>query len=745
MPYVGARIKRIEDPKFITGSARYVDDISLPGTLYMAILRSTVPHARLLRVDYSDALKIPGVVGVITGLNISVENRPRNFPMARDEILYVGQPIAAVVAEDRYKAFDALDLIQVDYEPLPAVVDPEDALNDNVKAVEGRSNIGYKTTYRSGNPEDALKRSDVVIETKLEIGRVYPAPMEPRGLLAVFQEGRLTVYASTQSPHYMRKFLLDAFRSHVSDVRVIQADVGGAFGSKLFPYPEDYIVTYASILYRRPVKWVATRREDLMSTYHSRAQIHKLKAGFSKSGEWLALIDDLIIDLGAATHGYYLADTTATLITGPYRVRDVLVNVYGVMTNKTPLDQYRGAGRPEAAFVYERIMDMAADELKMDPVEIRRRNLITSLPYENPFGHKYDSGNYLHLLSIAEEYYRESRRRAEEFRRQGRRVGVGLSIYVEQNNFGPWESASVRVKSNGKVLVIIGAAPHGQGDATAIAQIVADELGIDINQVEVSWGDTELIGEGFGTYGSRTLTLAGSASLIAARKLKEKLKRLGATLMGVNYEEVIYEGGQVVHTKTRKSMSIGEITSRVTSVIGGTWAFDVEPSLEETAYFGLPGYTYPYGSHVALAEVTEEGLVRVLDYVAIDDVGLVVNPMLAEGQVIGGVIQGFGEVALEEVKYDRDGNLLTQTFGEYWIPTIEEFFRVKWIYVEEGKSNAPLPSKGIAESSMIGVLPAITRAIEDAVGRRITKIPVDPESLIITKTTANNLNRNVPG
>ncbi|WP_243680901.1 xanthine dehydrogenase family protein molybdopterin-binding subunit [Vulcanisaeta souniana] len=383
--YVGTRVKRIEDPKFITGSARYVDDIAYPGTLYMAILRSTVPHAKLLKIDYEDALKIPGVVGVITGLNIEVENRPRNFPMAKDEILYVGQPIAAVIAEDRYKAYDALDYIQVDYEPLPAVVDPEEAAKDKVKAVEDTSNIGYRWTYKAGNPEEELAKSDVVIETKLEIGRVYPAAMEPRGgLLSVYQEGRLTVYASTQAPHYMRKFLLDAFENYVSDIRVVQADTGGAFGSKMFPYPEDYIVTYASIIHRRPVKWVATRREDLLSTYHSRAQIHKIRAGFTKNGEWRALIDDLIIDLGTATHGYYLADITATLISGPYKVRDILVEVYGVRTNKTPLDQYRGAGRPEAAFVYERIMDMAADELKMDPIEIRRRNLVTELPYTNP-------------------------------------------------------------------------------------------------------------------------------------------------------------------------------------------------------------------------------------------------------------------------------------------------------------------------------------------------------------------------
>ncbi|MGC8542883.1 MAG: glyceraldehyde dehydrogenase subunit alpha, partial [Vulcanisaeta sp.] len=660
--YIGQRIKRIEDPKVLLGTAKYVDDLEFPGTLYLAILRSPVAHARLLKVDYSDALKMPGVVSVITGLNIAVENRPRNFPMAKDEILYVGHPIAAVVAEDRYKAFDALERIQFDYEPLPAVVDPEDALKDEVKAVEGMSNIGYRKTYRAGNPEDALSRSDVVIETKLEISRVYPAAMEPRGLLSVYQGGRLTVYASTQAPHFMRRFLKNAFGNLVSDIRVVQADVGGAFGSKMFPYPEDYITVYASIMLRRPVKWVNTRRDDLMSTYHSRGQIHRLRAGFTRDGEWRALIDDLVIDLGAATHGYYLADITATLISGPYKVRDILVEVYGVRTNKTPLDQYRGAGRPEAAFVYERIMDIAADELGMDPVEIRRRNLITQLPYTNPFGHHYDSGNYIKLLSFAEQYYRDFEKRAEELRKQGRRVGVGLSFYIEQNNFGPWESASVRVKSDGKVLVIIGAAPHGQGDATAIAQIVADELGIDIDQVEVSWGDTELIGEGFGTYGSRTLTLAGNAALLAARGLKERLRVLGAQLMGVNVEEVDYRDGRVVHLRSGKSMSIQEIASAVTSNVGGTWGYRAEPKLEETAYFGLKDYTYPYGSHVALVEVTEEGLVKVLDYVAIDDIGFVVNPMLAEGQVIGGVIQGFGEVVLEEVKYDESGNLLTQSF-----------------------------------------------------------------------------------
>lgn len=281
--YVGTRVKRIEDPKFITGSARYVDDIAYPGTLYMAILRSTVPHAKLLKIDYEDALKIPGVVGVITGLNIEVENRPRNFPMAKDEILYVGQPIAAVIAEDRYKAYDALDYIQVDYEPLPAVVDPEEAAKDKVKAVEDTSNIGYRWTYKAGNPEEELAKSDVVIETKLEIGRVYPAAMEPRGgLLSVYQEGRLTVYASTQAPHYMRKFLLDAFENYVSDIRVVQADTGGAFGSKMFPYPEDYIVTYASIIHRRPVKWVATRREDLLSTYTVGPRFIRLGLGLRK-------------------------------------------------------------------------------------------------------------------------------------------------------------------------------------------------------------------------------------------------------------------------------------------------------------------------------------------------------------------------------------------------------------------------------------------------------------------------------
>lgn len=728
--YVGKGIKRIEDYRILMGNGRYVDDVNMPGMLYMAVLRSPVPHAKITKVDVSDALRLNGVISAFTGLTIKVENRPRNFPMARDEALYVGHPIAAILAVDRYIAHDALELIQFDYEPLPAIVDPEKAINNDAKAIEDMSNIGYSKQYLSGDPEKALRESEVIIEEKLELARIYPGFMEPRGIVVVPQGNELTVYASTQAPHYMRKYLLSAFGSRVNDIRVIQTDVGGAFGGKMFPYPEEYMAVKASLDTGRPVKWVATRREDMMSTYHARGQIHNVRAGFTRSGEWKGIVDELIIDLGAATHGYYLADIAATLVTGPYRVRDVKVNIKGVRTNKTPLDQYRGAGRPEASFIYERIMDLAAREIGMDPIEIRRKNLVKDLPYINPLGHRYDSGNYFNLLATAEKYYREFKERAMQLRKQGEKAGVGLGFYIEQNGFGPWESISIRLKSNGKVLAIIGAAPHGQGDATAIAQIIAEELGIDMEKISVMWGDTALIGEGFGTFGSRTLTLAGNAAIIAANRLKEKIRLLGAQLMGVNEEEVIYRDGKIIHVASGKSLAIDEIADRVTTDVGGLWKLRAEPSLEAEAYFGLKDYLYPYGAHVALVRITAEGLVKVLDYVAIDDVGTVVNPLLAEGQVIGGVIQGFGEATLEEVKYDEEGNLMTQGFSEYWLPSSMESFRVKWVYMEDGKSNTPLQSKGIAEGPLIGALPALASAIENAAGRKVTRLPISPEELI---------------
>ncbi|GAA5420042.1 caffeine dehydrogenase subunit alpha [Sulfurisphaera tokodaii] len=726
---MGQRVKRKEDLKLITGSGRYIDDIEIPGNLYIAILRSSVAHAKLKKIEYSDVLKLNGVYGVITGLTIPVENRPRNFPMAKDEILYMGQPIAAVLAKDRYVAVDALDYISYDYEELPAVIDPEEAINSKVKAIEDYDNIIYKKTYSGGNAEEAYEKSDVKIEEKLVISRVYAAPMEPRGLVVDYQQDRLTVYASTQSPHYMRSFLLSAFGDKVNDIRVIQADVGGAFGSKLFPYPEDYIAVFAALTYKRPVKLVNTRRDDLFSTYHSRGQIHKVKVGASKDGKINSILDDLIIDLGAAWHGTYLADIPATLITGPYDIKNAKVNVFGVLTNKTPLDQYRGAGRPEAAFVYERIMDIVADELKIDPIELRRKNIIQSTPYKNVMGLTYDSGDYNALLTKAESYYREMEQRAEELRRQGKRVGVGLSFYIEQNNFGPWESASVRLLSNGKVEVVIGAAPHGQGTATGIAQIVADELEISIDDVEVTWGDTDKISNAFGTYGSRSLTLAGNAALLASRKLKENIMKLAAQFMKSDVEELQYKDGKVFNPKTGKSMTLKEIAIKVTSNLGGVWRYKAEPTLEATASFGFDNYTFPYGSHIAMVEVTDEGVVKVLDYVAIDDIGVVVNPMLAEGQVHGGVIQGFGETLLEQIVYDNNGNLLTSTFADYLIPSAVESFNMKWFYTEIGKSNAPLPAKGIGEGATIGAPPALIRAIERAIGKRLTALPVKMEEL----------------
>ncbi|BBG25487.1 glyceraldehyde dehydrogenase subunit alpha [Sulfuracidifex tepidarius] len=727
--YVGQRLKRKEDLKFLTGEGKYVDDLAFPGTLDIFILRSNVSHARLTKIDVRDALNFPGVEGVITGLNFKLDNRPRNFPMAKDEILYTGQPLAVIIAKDRYTAADAAELIQVDYEELPSVLDPETSLKNEIRAIEDKDNVGYKKVYSAGDPENAIKDSDVVIDEKIEISRVYPGAMEPRGILSVYQQGSLTVYASTQSPHYMRKFLLSVLGDKVNDIRVIQADTGGAFGSKLFPYAEDFITAYASIVTKRPVKWIATRSEDMKSTYHGRGQIHHVKAGAKKDGSITAIIDDLILDMGAASHSTYLADIAATMLPAAYKIANVKVNVYGVYTNKTPLDQYRGAGRPEATFVIERIMDILSDEVKMDPIDFRKKNLVTSLPYKNPLGINFESGDFISLLQKSEHVYREFERKAEELRMKGIRAGVGLSFYVEENNFGPWESASVRVRGDGKILVVIGAAPHGQGDGTAVAQIVADELGVPIEDVDVIWGDTAIIGEAFGTYGSRSLTLAGNAALLASRKVKERAKKLAAQFLKSDVQELEYTNGKVVNPKTGKQISLKEIASKVTENLGGPWVYKEEPRLESTAYFGMDDLTHPYGSHVALVAVDETGKPKVLDYYAVDDIGKVVNPLLAEGQVRGGVIQGWGESVMEEMVYDENGNLITGSFAEYGIPTSMETFNIKWDFVEVGMSSAPLPAKGIGEGATIGTPPAVVRALERAVGKRITSIPVKMDNI----------------
>lgn len=728
MTLVGSRVKRLEDEKLITGRGQYIDDIELPGTLFLGILRSQVAHAKIKRIDVSDALKVVGVMDAFTGLNIKVENRPKNFPMASTEILYEGQPLAAVLAVDRYTAYDAMERIQVEYEELPVVLDPVKAVEEKFNAVEGERNLVYSKKYSSGNPEESLRKSDKIVTLDLEISRVYPAAMETRGLLVSFSANTLTVYAPTQSPHFMRRYLLEAFGKEVEDIRVVQPDVGGAFGSKLFPYPEDYIAVYAALRSKRPVKWSATRSEDIRSTYHGRGQIHRVKAGAKRDGTLTAIVDDLFIDLGAASHGTYLADIAATMLLD-YQVKDLLVNVYGVHTNKTPLDQYRGAGRPEASFVIERVMDSLADELDMDPIEFRKRNLIREVSYTNPLGLKYDSGNYLTLLEKAEKVYREMESRARELSAKGRKVAVGFDFYLEQNNFGPWESASVRVRGDGKIVLIIGAAPHGQGTGTGIAQIVADELGVDINDVDVRWGDTAMLGEAYGTYGSRSLTLAGNAAILASRKVKEKAVRLAAQFMKSDVQELRYEQGKVTNIKTNKFMTLKEIASRSMSSLGGVWKYREEPGLEATAYFGLDNYTYPYGSHVVMVEIVD-GKPKVLEYYAIDDIGIVVNPLLAEGQVRGGVIQGYGETVLEEIVYGDNGSLLSGNFSDYALPTAVEGFNIRWDYMEIGKSDAPLPAKGIGEGATIGTPPALIRALEKASGKKLTRLPVKPEDLL---------------
>ncbi|CCC81002.1 carbon monoxide dehydrogenase, large subunit [Thermoproteus tenax Kra 1] len=514
MNYVGRPLPRLEDYRLLYGGARYLDDIELPGQLYAGFVRSPYAHARVRRVDAADALAMPGVVAVFT------PSAGRPFVLAPGgKVRYQGEAVAMVVATDRYLLYDALERVVVDYEPLPAVLDPRRAMEPGAPIIdeERGTNVARRERYTAGDARRALESSDRVVEEELYVDRVVPSPMEPHGVLAAYDGANLLVYDSTQKPHVVRRELARALDIPMSSIRVVQPDVGGAFGSKIQVYPEEVNVAAAAMALRRPVKWVATRSEDFRMSTHGRGLILRYKAGFTKDGVLKAIAGVVIADAGAYDwFALDLASTAATMLPAAYKVADLDLEAVSVLTNKPPLGPYRGAGRPEATFFIERIMDLIADETGLDPIEVRRRNLVERAPYRNPFGLEYDSGEYIAALEKGLERlgYREIVKWAEEEAKRGRYIGVGAAFYVEITTYGH-EVAKVRAERDGSITVAVGIAPHGQGDATGIAQLVADELQLPIEKVRVVWGDTDAVPDGLGTDGSRSLTAGGSAAILA--------------------------------------------------------------------------------------------------------------------------------------------------------------------------------------------------------------------------------------
>ncbi len=760
---VGACIKRREDPRLITGAATYVDDIKLYDMQYMTLLRSVHAHAKITRVDASKALAAPGVVAVLTGEDVcrasaplptagGVEDLkvPDHDSMPVDKVCHLGQPLAAVIARDRYAARDALDMIEVDYEPLPAVVDVEKAMEAGSPLVHEQfgSNIAYTWLVEGGDVEQAFKDADVVVKQRMTNQRLIPNPMETRGVVAQYERGpgTLTVWSSTQIPHILRSSLAALLSLAENKVRVVAPEVGGGFGCKLNIYAEEVIAAVAAMRVGKPVKWVEERAESFLATTHGRDQVAYVEVAAAKNGTILGLRMKLIGDLGAYHQLFTPAVPTFSglMSTGVYKIANLRSEVLGVFTNKTPVDAYRGAGRPEATYYVERIVDMVAAELGLDPVDVRRRNFIPpdAFPYTTASGLTYDSGDYELTLKRALEMasYQKFREEQAKARQAGRYVGIGVSTYTEICGIGPsaalpaagWESGTVRVEASGKATVLTGSSPHGQGQETSFAQLAADELGVPIDDIVVLHGDTSVVATGVGTFGSRNTAVGGAALMMCLVKVKDKATRLAAHLMEALPDDMVYSEGRIyVKGHADKAMTIQEVAAAAYRAVG--LPPDMEPGMEATSFFEPSNFTFPFGAHIAQVEIDPEtGEISLNRYIAVDDCGKAINPLLIDGQVHGGITQGIGQALYEEAVYDESGQLLSGSLLDYALPTAAMVPTYELDRTETPTPVNPMGAKGVGEAGTIGASAAVVNAAVDALahlGVRHVDMPLKPEKI----------------
>jgi len=756
--FVGQCIKRKEDPRLVTGSGHYVDDLRFADLLHVEILRSMYAHARVRSVDPARARAAPGVVAVYThedlrdlcGVFPIVEagvkgvKIPPRYPLADGEVCFVGQPIAVVVAENRYAGRDAADRIEVDYEPLPVVTDPERALEANSPRAHTSlpDNVAFRWEVKGGDLDAEFAKADRVIRQRIVNQRVVPCAMEPRGVVASWLPGEeeLTVWTSTQIPHVLRAQLALALKLSETAVRVVAPEVGGGFGSKRDAYVEEALLSIiARLLAPRPVKWIETRRENFVGTVHGRGQVGNVEVAVRNDGRLLGIRYDVLADLGAYHQLFTptVPTLTGTMLCGAYQFPAARMSLTGVFTNKMSTGSYRGAGRPEATFIVERALDLVAAELELDPVEVRRVNFPRSFPLVTPTGGAYETGEYGKALDALLELSDITTLRAERLkrRRQGELVGIGFSTYVEICGMGPskamaasgWESAKVRVSATGKVDVYTGTCSSGQGQETSFAQIVADKLGVTPADVRVRRGDTAQISDGAGTFGSRATAVGGAAVLEAASRVQQKMKRVAAGVLGVPDEYVEQVGDRFVAGDNW--LTHAEVCFH--SHRAAALPEDISPGLEETVFFEPKNFTFPFGAHVCFASVDREtGETRVEQYYAVDDCGKVINPLLVAGQIHGGIAQGLGQALVEGVIYDDAGQLLTGTFMDYAIPKATQ---LPWFHCERTETPTdvnPLGVKGVGEAGTVGSTPAIVNAVVDALselGVKHIDMPLTPE------------------
>jgi len=752
--YFGRPMRRIEDPKYLTGNASFLDDIRLDGMLHAVFVRSPQAHAKILRVDVSKALSQPGVVAVLTGKDLDgkvgsmpglEEGEPGATvwrPIAKDMVNYVGEAVAVVLAEDVYSGQDGAELVEVEYDPLPVIIDPELALSEDSPKVHAHlaDNVAFHSKFTTGDVRSAFKKAGQVVKLKLYNQRLSPAPMEPRGSIAEFDAGAgaLTFRVSTQDPHGIRDELADTLSMSKESVRVIAPDVGGGFGGKAGMYPEDIVVAHAARTLRRPVKWVEGRRENLMTMKQGRGQVQFVEMAVRRDGRILGLKARIIIDAGAYSGPeIWLGKISLEMATGVYDIPAFQGEVSSVLTNKIPQGAYRGAGRPEASTLIERTINVVAARLKLDPVKVREINFIKkeSFPFETAGGNVYDSGDYHANLKKALKVSDYDGLLAERRRAQleGRLVGIGIATYVEVCAFGPgWpQTASMLVTDEGRVEVHAGGHSHGQGHVTTFTQIAADELGIAPDAITVKHGDTAMLPWSSLTAGSRSGALTGTAVLLCARKIKEKMSIIAANKLGTRSKMVFEQGRVYPEREPSKAVPFAEVAAL---------AYDPEelpPGMEATLFaytaFAPPGNAFPFGTQVAMVEVDREtGIARLLNYTAVDDCGRIINPLIVEGQVQGGIVQGIAQALLEEVVYDDAGQLLTSTFSDYLIPSADMFPNFVWSNTETPTPANPLGVKGVGEAGTIGSTPTIMNAVEDAMsefGVTLEKMPASPSYL----------------
>jgi carbon-monoxide dehydrogenase large subunit len=759
--YFGRAMKRVEDPRLIKGIATYVDDLKIPGMLHAEFVRSPHANAKIKSIKTDTAKKLPGVVGVFTGADVNEKvgaipcaspipggKTPNHTVLAGARVYFVGHPVAVVVAETRTIARDALDLIDVDYEPLPAVIDPEKALEKDSPLThpELGTNVAFTWSLPGGDVDGAFKEADNVLKLRIIHPRLTPMAIEPRGCAASWHAGEssLTLWTSTQIPHLVRTLLPGLIRIPENKLRVVTPEVGGGFGSKLNLYAEEAVVSHLAMRLDRPVKWIEGRRENAASTIHGRDQIADNEIAIQKDGTVLAIRSKIIADVGSYWQLLTPAIPTLTglMLCGCYKLKAVRVDVTGVHTNKMSTDAYRGAGRPEAAYMIERVMDLVASELGLDPVEVRLKNMpeSTEFPFTTATGLLYDSGNYQDALEKAQELAEWPKliKERDAARKAGRLFGIGVSTYVEICALGPskimaaggWEWGCVRIEISGKVTVITGATPHGQGQETSFAQITADWLGVPIEDIVVLHGDTATAHFGRDTYGSRATALGGSAIVMSIEKIVEKAKTLAAALLKSTPKEIEFKDGKFfVNGDGKNALGWGQLASE--AYIAKNLPPGFEPGLEASSFFEPPNCTFPFGTHIVAVDVDREtGQVNILKYIAVDDCGKQVNPLLVEGQVQGGIAQSLGAALMENTVYDENGQLLTGEFMDYAIPRAKDIPDFILGSTETPSPSNPLGVKGVGEAGTIGATPAIANAVVDALsplGIRHLDLPFTPE------------------